>query len=47
MAGVVYQRVFSGLGSPANASLLYAIVFVAICWVAMWVLYRKGIFVKI
>ena len=44
---LVYQRVFSGLGSPANASLLYAIVFVAICWVAMWGLYRKGIFVKI
>ncbi len=44
---LAYQRVFSGLGSPANASLLYAIVFVAICWVAMWGLYRKEIFVKI
>ena len=44
---LAYQRVFSGLGSPPNASLLYAIVFVAICWVAMWGLYRKGIFLKI
>jgi predicted acyltransferase len=44
---LVYQRVFSGLGSPPQASLLYAIVFVAFSWVATWVLYRKGIFVKI
>jgi predicted acyltransferase len=27
--------------------LLYAIVFVAICWVATWGLYRRGIFIKI
>jgi predicted acyltransferase len=44
---LAYQRLFAGLGSPPNASLLYAIVFVAICWVAMWVLYRRGIFLKI
>jgi len=44
---LIYQRLFSGLASPPNASLLYALVFVAICWAAMWVLYRKGIFLKI
>jgi len=44
---VFYQRVFSGLASPPNASLLYALVFVATCWAAMWVLYRKGVFLKI
>jgi len=44
---VIYQRLFSGLASPPNASLLYAIAFVAMCWAAMWVLYRKGIFLKI
>jgi predicted acyltransferase len=43
----IYQRLFSGLASPPNASLVYAIVFVAICWAAMWVLYRRRIFLKI
>jgi predicted acyltransferase len=44
---IVYERLFSGLASPANASLLYALVFVAVCWAAMWALYRKGVFLKI
>jgi predicted acyltransferase len=43
----VYQRIFATLASPANASLLYALVFVLMCWAAMYVLYRKGIFLKI
>ena len=44
---VIYQRLFAGLASPPNASLLYALLFVAMCWAAMWVLYRKRIFLKI
>lgn len=43
----IYQRVFVPLASPADASLLYALAYVLICWAAMWVLYRKGIFLKI
>jgi predicted acyltransferase len=43
----IYQRFFVGLGDPANTSLLYALVFLALCWTAMWVLYRKRIFLKI
>ena len=44
---VIYQNVFAPLASPANASLLYALSYVLICWAAMWVLYRKNIFLKI
>jgi predicted acyltransferase len=44
---LLYQRLFAPLAAPPNASLLYAVVFVGLCWVAMWVLYRKGIFLKI
>jgi predicted acyltransferase len=43
----VYEAMFVPLANPANASLLYALAYVLICWAAMWVLYRKGIFVKI
>jgi predicted acyltransferase len=43
----IYQRIFVPLASPANASLLYALAYVLICWAAMWVLYRKRIFLKI
>ena len=43
----IYQHMFAPLASPANASLLYALAYVLMCWVAMFVLYRKGIFLKI
>ena len=43
----IYQHMFAPLASPANASLLYALLYVVGCWVAMYVLYRKGIFLKI
>jgi predicted acyltransferase len=43
----IYERFFVPLGSPANASLLYALVFLALCWAAMWVLYRRRIFFKV
>ena len=44
---VVYERIFAPLASPANASLLYAMVYVLACWAVVWVLYRKGIFLKV
>jgi predicted acyltransferase len=44
---MLYQRFFLGLGSPANASLAYALVFTGLCWAALWVLYRRKIFLKI
>jgi predicted acyltransferase len=44
---VLYERLFAPIASPLNASLLYALVYVLFCWAAMWVLYRKGVFLKI
>lgn len=43
----IYESVFAPLANPANASLLYAIAYVLVCWAAMWVLYRKAIFLKV
>jgi predicted acyltransferase len=43
----VYQHAFAPIASPWNASLLYAITYVLMCWAAMWALHRKGIFLKI
>src|SRR5579864_3170307 len=43
----LYQRLFAPFASPANASLLYALVYVAFCWAAMALLYRKRLFLKI
>ena len=43
----IYEKVFVDLASPANASLMYAVAFVLLCLAAMWVLYRKRIFLKI
>jgi len=44
---VIYQEAFSPLATPAFSSLLYSLVFVLICWLAMLPLYRKRIFLKI
>jgi predicted acyltransferase len=44
---MIYQHVFAGLASPPNASLIYALAYVFMCWLAMWLLYRKGVFLKI
>ncbi|HEY1265503.1 MAG TPA: DUF5009 domain-containing protein [Terriglobales bacterium] len=44
---LIYQRFFLPLGTPANASLIYALSYVVICWLAMWALYRRRIFLKI
>ncbi|MGO9126313.1 MAG: acyltransferase family protein [Terriglobales bacterium] len=44
---VLYQNRFEPFASPANASLLYAVCYVFLCWAAMWVLYGKRIFLKV
>jgi predicted acyltransferase len=44
---VLYQNGFEPFISPANASLLYAICYVLFCWIVLWALYRKRIFLKI
>jgi predicted acyltransferase len=43
----IYSRWFAPFASPPNASLLFALAYVAICWVVMAVLYRKGIRIKV
>jgi len=43
----LYHNLFNPLASPLNASLLYAISFVLVCWAGMALLYRKRIFLKI
>jgi predicted acyltransferase len=44
---VLYESLFAPLGNPANASLLYSIFYVLVCWAAMWALDRKGIVLKV
>ncbi len=46
---LVYYGIFTSPESPpsAFASLLYSLSFVLVCWLPMWLLYRKRIFLKI
>jgi len=43
----LYRQLFLSWLSPLNASLAYAISYVLLWWVLMWVLYRKRIFIRI
>ncbi len=48
---ITWQQYLNGqllkVASPANASLLFAVGTVLLCWVLMWLLYRRRVFVKI
>ena len=43
----IYQYVFAPLASPINASLLYAIAYVLVNYLAAYTLYRKGVFLRV
>ena len=44
---IVYTRVFAPLARPVNASLLFAISFVLVCYAAAYLMYRRKWFVRI
>lgn len=43
----IYQTYFAGNLSPVNASLAYAIVYVLLWFVILWIMYRKKIIIKV
>ena len=43
----IYDSAFASWLAPMNASLLYAVCFVAFWFLILWTLYRKGIFLKV
>jgi predicted acyltransferase len=49
LQAIIYNNIFTSRDSPpsANASLMFSLSFVLVCWLAMWPLYRKRIFLKI
>jgi predicted acyltransferase len=40
-------NIFQPLAGSFNGSLLYALVFTFLCWLAAWILYEKRIFIKL
>lgn len=42
----IYLTFFASWLSPLNASLAFALVFIAFTYAAMWALYKKGVFLK-
>ena len=43
----IYNNVFGSWASPVNASLAFAVTFVLVCLVLMWILYSRKIFLKV
>jgi len=43
----IYRFIWGIVPDPAFASLLYSLGFVAVCWIVIYVLYRRKIFIKI
>jgi len=42
----IFQRTFAHVGPPAFASLLYSLAVVGVCFLPVWWMYRKQIFLK-
>jgi len=45
--GWIYENLFASWAVPLNASLAFALTYVLFWLALMWILYRKGIFIKI
>ena len=45
--GWLYKYVFAHWGSTANTSLAFAIFYVLLCFVPVWLLWRRGIFLRV
>jgi predicted acyltransferase len=43
----IYESAFAPLASPINASLLYAIVNVLFYFFLVWIMYRRGWFLRV
>ena len=44
---VVYMHVFDPIGDPGWRALAFSVSYTAVCFLPMWALYRKKIFVKV
>ncbi len=47
LQGFIYQNVFAPWATPVNASLMYALCYVGVWYGAMYVLYKRRIFIKV
>lgn len=47
LKGLIYQSWFVPLASPVNASLLFALANLVVLYGVLWVMYKRGIFLKV
>lgn len=47
LEGFIYQSLFQQVHPPGIGALLYALAFVMVCWLVVWPLYVKKIFIKV
>jgi predicted acyltransferase len=47
LKGYLFEHFFASVFSPGMDSLVFALAFVAVCFVPVWILFRRRIFIKI
>ncbi|MFN2413504.1 MAG: acyltransferase family protein, partial [Pyrinomonadaceae bacterium] len=47
LQSVIYRNFFASWLAPVNASLAFAVCFVLVWFGLMWLLYRRGVFIKV
>ena len=47
MIAFVFEHVFAHIPDPGWAAFAYSVSFTAVCFVPVWMLYRRRIFLKV
>jgi len=47
LKSIIMQNIFDPLFSPINSSLAFAVFFIAVMYLVVWILYKKKIFIKV
>ena len=47
LKSLIYQHLFVPFASPVNASLLFALANLAVLYAVLWVMYKRGVFLKV
>ncbi len=47
LRGYIFNHTFAHIPDPGWAAFAYSVSFTAVCFVPVWILYRKRIFLKV
>jgi predicted acyltransferase len=47
LKSLIYEELFASWAGPLHGSFIYALAYLAFCWIIALMLWKKGVFLKI